>query len=226
MKLAAQITRKLGLGAISILSGIATIGKIVVSNLGDVQAVSAAAGTFGPLVLFLNSVPMSFVVGTCITTTAYLIWSAVQEDLRISRMIADAKASNEQAIAEVKKANTRAWEFEPEFRDAMIAIAADREEFKAAVTEINRIHAIYNATLATVGDDVAVRFEKRAERIVQDIFGRHFENMRAERKFEDEKLLRDQRHSVDMVRSQVDALSQRLDALIQPPEGAVAETLP
>ena len=224
MNVVAQITRKLGLGAISVLSATATIGKIVVSNLGDVQAVSAAAGTFGPLVLFLNSVPMWFVVGTCITTTAYLIGSAVQEDLRIARLIADAKASNEQASADVKKMNTRAWEFAPEFRAEMDKLAADREAFLAAVAEIGRLQTTYHNSMADAVDEVSRRYDERAERAVRDVFGRHFENMRIERKFEDEKQMREERRSLQiMVAREVGAVTARLDALPQSPQGTGPE---
>lgn len=209
MNVVAQITRKLGLGAISVLSATATIGKIVVSNLGDVQAVSAAAGTFGPLVLFLNSVPLWFVVGTCITTTAYLIGSAVQEDLRIARLIADAKASNEQAIADVKKMNTRAWEFAPEFRAEMDKLAADREAFLAAVAEIGRLQTTYHNSMADAVDEVARRFEERSEQIVRDMFRQHFEGRRDERTIEERKRVSEQNNQIQMLSAKIATLSER-----------------
>lgn len=209
MNVVAQITRKLGLGAISVLSATATIGKIVVSNLGDVQAVSAAAGTFGPLVLFLNSVPMWFVVGTCITTTAYLIGSAVQEDLRIARLIADAKASNEQAIADVKKMNTRAWEFAPEFRAEMDKLAADREAFLAAVAEIGRLQTTYHNSMADAVDEVSRRFEERSEQIVRDMFRQHFEGRRDERTIEELKRVSEQNNQIQMLSAKIATLSER-----------------
>lgn len=209
MNVVAQITRKLGLGAISVLSATATIGKIVVSNLGDVQAVSAAAGTFGPLVLFLNSVPLWFVVGTCITTTAYLIGSAVQEDLRIARLIADAKASNERAIADVKRMNTRAWEFAPEFRAEMDKLAADREAFLAAVAEIGRLQTTYHNSMADAVDEVARRFEERSEQIVRDMFRQHFEGRRDERTIEERKRVSEQNNQIQMLSAKIATLRER-----------------
>ena len=93
----ASITKKLGVGTISTLSSMAGIGKLIVGSLGDIQAVSASAGTLAGLVLFLNSLPMWFVVGSFALSTGYLIWSAIQDDLTRSRAITEAKDANDDA---------------------------------------------------------------------------------------------------------------------------------
>lgn len=211
----ATTSKKLAIGAVNIVSGLAFLSRPLVGSLGDVQAVSGVAGTIAALLAFLNSLPMWFVVTCFSTSLAYLIWSAVQDDLLRIR-----------SISEVKKANAKAWEFEPEFRREMDKLAVDREAFLAAVEEIRTLSMSYHNSLADAGDGIARRFEERSEQIVRDIFAKHFETLRNDRSYEDQKLLRDQYRAMDSLRSQMDAINQRLDALPQSPEGTATETPP
>ena len=212
----ASISKRLGIGAVNILSSLAIISRPIVGSLGDVQAVSGVAGTVTGLLLFLNSLPIEFVVACFSTSLAYLIWSAVQGDLLRIR-----------SISEVKKANTKAWEFEPEFRREMDKLAVDREAFLAAVEEIRTLSMSYHNSLSDVGDGIARRFEERTEKIVRDVFGKHFERLKDERQFEDEKRMREQWQSMQMmIAREVGAVTARLDALTQSPQGTGPETPP
>ena len=108
----------------------------------------------------------------------------------------------------------------------MDKLAVDREAFLAAVEEIRTLSMSYHNSLADAGDGIARRFEERSEQIVRDIFAKHFETLRNDRSYEDQKLLRDQYRAMDSLRSQMDAINQRLDALPQSPEGTATETPP
>ena len=222
----ASITKKLGVGTISTLSSMAGIGKLIVSSLGDIQAVSASAGTLAGLVLFLNSLPMWFVVGSFALSTGYLIWSAIQDDLTRSRAITEAKDANERGMAEVKKANTRAWEFEPEFRDAMMNIATDRGNFNRAVNEIREIQVIYQNAMATAVKDVSDSFEARCEFIAKSVLEQHFAGQQNERSVQESQRVRYQGVQIHDTLARVIDLTARLDALPQPPQGTESETPP
>lgn len=129
------------------------------------------------------------------------------------------------AMREYKAANDRAWEFAPEFRAEMDKLAIDRGAFLTAVEEIARLQTTYHNSMADAVDEVSQRYDERAERAVRDVFGRHFENMRIERKFEDEKQMREERRSLQiMVAREVGAVTARLDALPQSPQGTGPET--
>lgn len=115
-----RIIKRLGVGAISTASSTMALGKVLVSSLGDIQAVSASAGTFAGLVLFLNSVPMWFVVASFLLSTGYLIWSSIQDD-----------RARWKAMNDYKSVNERAWSFEPQFLDQCERLQAQHNEAMA-----------------------------------------------------------------------------------------------
>ena len=85
----------------------------------------------------------------------------------------------------------------------------------------------YHNSLSDVGDGIARRFEERTEKIVRDVFGKHFERLKDERQFEDEKRMREQWQSMQMmIAREVGAVTARLDALTQSPQGTGPETPP
>ena len=140
---AMHIIKRLGVGAISSVTSLIAFGKVLVSSLGDIQAVSASAGTFAGVVLFLNSLPMWFVTSSFLLSTGYLVWSTVQDD-----------RARWKAMRDYKAVNDKAWAFEPQFLARCEGLEALHEEASTQNALIASELIALRSELASVKQDL------------------------------------------------------------------------